>query len=103
MLTPSCVRPCRSSSAFTAAGGDIIGKLQFDRREARRRGCAKSLEQRTVGEQMAEIGGKAGHSADFLPNFHCLQRLARIGRPQQSRGGGGALIQTISNRANLAL
>ena len=49
------------SSAFTADGGDVIGKLQLDGRKARRRRGAETLDQRAVGEQMAEIGGKARH------------------------------------------
>ena len=31
VLMPSCVRPWRSSSAFTADGAMVIGKLQLDR------------------------------------------------------------------------
>ena len=39
----------------------VIGELQFDGGKTRRRRGAKAFEQRTLGEHMAEIGGKAGH------------------------------------------
>ena len=45
---------------------DVIGKLQLDRGEASRGGGAEALDQRTLGEQMAEIGGKAGHGVSWL-------------------------------------
>src|ERR1700733_5069029 len=55
-----------------------IGKLEFDRGETRSRGGAKGFDQRAFGEQMAEIGGKAGHGAPwrFLLAFCCFSREA---------------------------
>ena len=40
----------------------VIHELQFDRPEARRGRGAKALDQRTLGEQVAEVGGEARHS-----------------------------------------
>jgi hypothetical protein len=44
---------------FDRGGRVVIGKLQFDRLEARRRRRAKALEQRPLGEEISEVGGKA--------------------------------------------
>jgi hypothetical protein len=46
---------------FYRSGRDIVGKLQFDRAESRSGGRAEALDQQALGEQMSEIGGKAGH------------------------------------------
>ena len=40
---------------------NVIRKLQLDRREAGGGSGAEALDQRTLGEQITEIGGKAGH------------------------------------------
>ena len=43
------------------ARGVVVGKLQLDRGEARGRRGREALHERSLGEQVGEIGGKAGH------------------------------------------
>ena len=45
---------------------DVIRKLQLDRGKTRGGSSAEALDQRALGEQMAEIGGKAGHGVSWL-------------------------------------
>ena len=45
---------------------DVIRKLQLDRGKTRGGRGAEALDQRALGEQMAEIGGKAGHGVSWL-------------------------------------
>jgi len=43
----------------------LVGKLQFDSPEAGSGRRAKPFEQRTVGKQISEVGGKTGHRPLF--------------------------------------
>ena len=45
---------------------DVIRKLQLDRGKPRGGSGAETLDQRALGEQMAEIGGKAGHGVSWV-------------------------------------
>ena len=58
---PSMVRPCRSSSRPHRARRLVVGKLQLDGFEPGRGRGGKALHERTLGEQISEIGGEAGH------------------------------------------
>jgi hypothetical protein len=39
----------------------VVRELQLDRRKARSRGGREAFHERALGEQIGEIGGKAGH------------------------------------------
>ena len=88
----------------------VIGKLQLDRGKARRGRRGKAIEQRSLGEQMAEIGGKARHRVSLLRRKP-YSVSPRAGRGQakplcilpRENGGGAARSAAVGARASTIL
>ena len=68
------VRPLRVDRRLHLGGRDVIGKLQLDAFEAGGSGGVDAREQRALGEQMTEIGGKARH---YVSPEQALRAAAR--------------------------
>src|ERR1700685_1865757 len=77
---------------------DIIRKLELDRGKARSGSSAETLDQRALGEQMAEIGGKARHGVSWLLGETYLLIL-----PRDSGEGGPPDPPSLARRATAGL
>src|SRR5580704_11574301 len=79
---------------------DVIRKLQLDGGETRSSSSAEALDQRALGEKMAEIGGKAGHGVSWLfgdgSSSSCPAIAGKGDHPKGGgRGAGGDVISMM--------
>src|SRR5579864_2989902 len=85
---------------------DVIRKLQLDRGKARRGGGAEALDQRALGEQMTEIGGKARHGVSLVSGERsassCPAIAATPSAPAKRGRMGAPSLRGAKRRSNPA-